>query len=46
MFGESYDESRFHRAIKAASLEDDIRVLPGGIETEIGRLVGVEYYVM
>ena len=40
MFGESYDESRFNRAIQAASLADDIRVLPGGVETEIGRLVG------
>jgi ATP-binding cassette, subfamily C (CFTR/MRP), member 1 len=36
LFGEDYDEDRFNRAIKAACLEDDIRILPGGILTEIG----------
>ena len=36
MFGEEYDEDRFNRAIKAACLEDDVRILPGGILTEIG----------
>ena len=36
LFGEEFDEDRFNRAIKAACLEDDIRILPGGILTEIG----------
>merc|ERR1711871_1600575 len=36
LFGDDYDESRFDRAIHAANLEDDIRVLPGGVMTEIG----------
>ena len=34
--GEPFDEARFDRAIHASSLEDDIKVLPGGILTEIG----------
>lgn len=36
LFGEPYDEVRFNRALRAASLEDDIKVLPGGVMTEIG----------
>ena len=46
MFGETYDEAKFNRAIKAASLEDDIKVLPGGIETEIGMKYGGELYAI
>ena len=37
MFGEEYNEARFNRALHAASLEDDIKVLPGGVLTEIGK---------
>lgn len=36
LFGKPYDEVRFQQAIHSASMEDDIRVLPGGILTEIG----------
>ena len=36
LFGQEYDEQRFDRTLHAANLEDDIKVLPGGILTEIG----------
>lgn len=36
-FGLPYDESRFDSALHYSSLEDDIIVLPGGINTQIGR---------
>ena len=36
LFGEPMNLKRFDAAIHAASLEDDIKVLPGGIQTEIG----------
>lgn len=36
LFGKEYNEEKFDLAIHAANLEDDIRVLPGGILTEIG----------
>lgn len=36
-FGLSYDENRFDSALHYSSLEDDIIVLPGGINTQIGR---------
>jgi ABC-type multidrug transport system fused ATPase/permease subunit len=36
LFGLPYDEQRFDAAVHAASLEDDLSVLPGGAETEIG----------
>lgn len=36
MFGQEYDEKRFDRTLHAANLEDDIKVLPGGVLTEIG----------
>ena len=36
LFGQPYDEARFQAAIHAASLEDDVKVLPGGVLTEIG----------
>lgn len=38
LFGLPYDQNRFDRAVHAASLEDDIKVLPGGVLTEIGKL--------
>jgi ABC-type Mn2+/Zn2+ transport system ATPase subunit len=36
LFGEPMNVRRFDAAIYAANLEDDIKVLPGGIQTEIG----------
>lgn len=36
LFGDDYDEAKFDRAIHAANLEDDLRILPGGVMTEIG----------
>jgi ABC-type multidrug transport system fused ATPase/permease subunit len=36
LFGRPYDEERFDHALFAANLEDDIQVLPGGIQTQIG----------
>ena len=36
LFGEPMNLKRFDAAIHAASLADDIKVLPGGIQTEIG----------
>jgi hypothetical protein len=36
LFGQEYDEKRFDRTLHAANLEDDIKVLPGGVLTEIG----------
>ena len=36
LFGDPFDEARFDRAIHASSLEDDLKVLPGGVLTEIG----------
>eukprot|EP01040_Poterioochromonas_malhamensis_P005555 gene5555-5971_t len=36
LFGKPYDEHKFDRALFAANLEDDIKVLPGGINTQIG----------
>jgi ATP-binding cassette subfamily C (CFTR/MRP) protein 1 len=36
LFGLPYNEKRFDAAVHAASLEDDLSVLPGGAETEIG----------
>ena len=36
LFGRPYDEERFDAALYAADLEDDIRVLPGGVQTQIG----------
>jgi len=35
-FGLPYDENRFDSALHYSSLEDDITVLPGGINTQIG----------
>jgi ABC-type multidrug transport system fused ATPase/permease subunit len=32
LFGQPYDEERFDRAVHVANLEEDIRVLPGGIQ--------------
>lgn len=36
IFGRAYNEAAFDEALYAASLEDDIAVLPGGIQTQIG----------
>ncbi|KAJ1419431.1 P-loop containing nucleoside triphosphate hydrolase protein [Ochromonadaceae sp. CCMP2298] len=36
VFGLPFDEERFDNALFAANLEDDILVLPGGINTQIG----------
>eukprot|EP01038_Epipyxis_sp_PR26KG_P009325 gene9325-12563_t len=36
LFGIPYDEERFDMALYAANLGDDIKVLPGGINTQIG----------
>jgi len=36
LFGKQYDEKKFAAALHAANLEDDIKILPGGILTEIG----------
>lgn len=35
-FGLPYDEARFDAALYAANMEDDVIVLPGGINTQIG----------
>ena len=35
-FGSAFDEAKFDRALHAANLEEDIKILPGGIMTEIG----------
>ena len=43
LFGLPYDEKRFDRTIHASSLEDDIKVLPGGVLTEIGTFYHVKY---
>ena len=36
LFGLPYDEKKFDAAVHTSNLEDDIRVLPGGVLTEIG----------
>jgi ABC-type multidrug transport system fused ATPase/permease subunit len=36
LFGLDYDETLFQLAVHASSLEDDIKILPGGVLTEIG----------
>lgn len=38
-FGLPYDEARFDAALYAANMEDDVIVLPGGINTQIGMCV-------
>mmetsp|Transcript_18265 Transcript_18265/g.18335 ORF Transcript_18265/g.18335 Transcript_18265/m.18335 type:complete len:1458 (-) Transcript_18265:212-4585(-) len=35
-FGTPYEEEKFYRALRVSALEDDIKVLPGGVLTEIG----------
>lgn len=37
LFGMPYDERKFDVALYAANLEDDIKVLPGGVHTQIGK---------
>ena len=39
LFGMEKDQARLDRAIRAACLADDLRVLPAGILTEIGMCV-------
>jgi ATP-binding cassette subfamily C (CFTR/MRP) protein 1 len=36
LFGRPYDELRFNRAIHVAAMEDDLKILAGGLMTEIG----------
>jgi ATP-binding cassette, subfamily C (CFTR/MRP), member 1 len=36
LFGAEKDDLRFERALEAACLADDLKVLPAGINTEIG----------
>eukprot|EP01035_Chromulina_nebulosa_P019561 gene19561-25461_t len=36
LFGKPYDEAKFNTALHAANLYDDIKVLQGGVNTEIG----------
>lgn len=36
LFGEEYDAGRMQRALYASALEDDLRLLTAGIDTEIG----------
>eukprot|EP00595_Chromulina_sp_UTEXLB2642_P001483 CAMPEP_0196765106 /NCGR_PEP_ID=MMETSP1095-20130614/7596_1 /TAXON_ID=96789 ORGANISM="Chromulina nebulosa, Strain UTEXLB2642" /NCGR_SAMPLE_ID=MMETSP1095 /ASSEMBLY_ACC=CAM_ASM_000446 /LENGTH=565 /DNA_ID=CAMNT_0042122507 /DNA_START=720 /DNA_END=2418 /DNA_ORIENTATION=+ len=36
LFGKPYDEAKFNSALHAANLYDDIKVLQGGVNTEIG----------
>lgn len=45
-FGLSYDENRFDSALHYSSLEDDIIVLPGGINTQIGRASSDTSYIL
>jgi ABC-type multidrug transport system fused ATPase/permease subunit len=41
LFGLPYDEARFDAALHAANLEEDLLVLPGGVNTQIGNLHGL-----
>eukprot|EP01033_Poteriospumella_lacustris_P010428 gene10428-7414_t len=36
LFGREYDEVRFNRAIHVAAMDDDLKILAGGVMTEIG----------
>lgn len=36
LFGLPYDEVRFNAAVHAAALDDDLRGMPAGVDTEIG----------
>ena len=36
LFGLPYEEERFNSAVHAAALEDDLRAMPAGVDTEIG----------
>lgn len=36
MFGKSYDENYYNRVIEACALAADLKILPGGDQTEIG----------
>jgi ABC-type multidrug transport system fused ATPase/permease subunit len=39
LFGQEYEETRFDAALYASSLEDDVTILPGGVNTQIGKYV-------
>jgi ATP-binding cassette subfamily C (CFTR/MRP) protein 1 len=36
LFGKTYDEEKFHNSIYSACMEDDLKILSAGVETEIG----------
>jgi len=36
LFGLPYEEHRFNAAVDAAALQDDLRAMPAGVDTEIG----------
>lgn len=36
LFGEQFDAKRYYQALTICSLKDDLNMLPGGDETEIG----------
>jgi ABC-type multidrug transport system fused ATPase/permease subunit len=36
LFGSDFDEAKFDRALHAAAMIDDLKVLPDGLDTEIG----------
>ena len=46
LFGSPKDQDRLDRAIKAACLTDDLKILPGGIDTEIGSTTTLLYYLI
>ena len=37
LMGQPLDEARFNAAVYATCLEDDIKMLPAGLKTEIGK---------
>lgn len=46
LFGSPHEEKRFQKVIEACALAPDLKLLPGGILTEIGekvRLLGLKY---
>jgi ABC-type multidrug transport system fused ATPase/permease subunit len=36
LFGSVFEEAKFERALRAAAMEDDLKMLPDGLNTEIG----------
>lgn len=39
LFGSKLDEQKFEEVVKACALEPDLKLLPGGTQTEIGEKV-------